>query len=160
MENIRIKKPFLETKKEQIESKENEQNKNDSNKTDEDSTIYLLSAIGNNIRNIREIRKITMKELAKKSSLSENYLSYIERGMQNLTVNKMENIAKALSLDADLFLYKNMEASKILKIFELRCKLHNYSYEILIDIEIIIERFEHIILEAKKIELSNKKEDN
>ncbi len=59
----------------------------------------LLSALCTNIKNIRESRKMTQKDLAYKSKLSLSTITAIEqRSLQNLNLSTLTAICKALKI--------------------------------------------------------------
>ncbi|MEW5722294.1 MAG: cupin domain-containing protein [Thermodesulfobacteriota bacterium] len=67
-----------------------------------DSHDNLL--LGDNIRNVRKLRKISLKQLSTKTDLSTSFLSQLERGMVNVSVDNLRKIAKSLGLRmVDLF---------------------------------------------------------
>ena len=50
------------------------------------------------IRAARKSKRLTLKEVSKKSKISVNYLSQIERGRSNPTVGTIKKITDALSM--------------------------------------------------------------
>ena len=62
-----------------------------------------------NIRKIRKADGMSLKELGSKVNLSATYLSKLERGMANPSINTLQKIAKALDTDVRLFLEANGE---------------------------------------------------
>src|SRR5579884_1425962 len=63
----------------------------------------LQEIIGKVIRQERQIRRLTIKELGDKAGLSEIYVGEIERGQKYPSAKVLESIAQALELDlADL----------------------------------------------------------
>lgn len=61
--------------------------------------------IGGNIRKFRREQKLTQKELAKRIGINNSsYISRVEKGKQNVNMNTLEKISKALSIELrDLF---------------------------------------------------------
>ena len=60
--------------------------------------------IGRRIRSLRRLKDLTQEELGERSLLSGKYIGEIERGVANVTIDAMENIAKGLEVDLiDLF---------------------------------------------------------
>ena len=53
---------------------------------------------GMNIRRARRFKEISQEELAFKADISRNYLSDVERGVRNISIDNMEALAKALEL--------------------------------------------------------------
>lgn len=64
----------------------------------------IMYKIGIRIRIERKKRKFSQEKLAELANLNRNFIGMIERGETNITVVKLENIAKALDLEIkDLF---------------------------------------------------------
>ncbi|MFH1519934.1 MAG: XRE family transcriptional regulator [Candidatus Omnitrophota bacterium] len=59
--------------------------------------------IGNKIRNIRLNKRMTLKELSQKVSLTKSFLSQLERGRTSPSVNSLEKIAQALDTKVACF---------------------------------------------------------
>lgn len=51
------------------------------------------------LKDIRKIKKISQKDLARQISISQAHLSYIERGQRNPTVSVIEEICEALDCE-------------------------------------------------------------
>ncbi len=58
-----------------------------------------LRVIGQEIKKYREERKLTLKELSKKTGIKEKYLKKIEEGQTDYPLDKLLFIADALNLD-------------------------------------------------------------
>lgn len=55
--------------------------------------------IGNRVKNIREkVLKISQREFAKLTNLDPTYISRVESGKQNLTIETLEQICMAFNL--------------------------------------------------------------
>jgi transcriptional regulator with XRE-family HTH domain len=54
--------------------------------------------VGMNIRTCRTDAGLTLEELAEKAELSWPYLSEIERGRENISLDKLAQLAKALNV--------------------------------------------------------------
>lgn len=54
--------------------------------------------VGKNIRACRTSAGLTLEELAEKADLSWPYLSEIERGRENISLDKLAQLAKALGV--------------------------------------------------------------
>ena len=63
--------------------------------------------IGRRIRSIRKMRKLTQAELAERTGLSVPYISHIENGIKQASLQAIVNIAEILDCTADNFLYEN-----------------------------------------------------
>jgi transcriptional regulator with XRE-family HTH domain len=60
--------------------------------------------VGERLRAIRKLRRITLKTVADRAELSESFLSQLERGRANASVASLKRIAAALGVNvADLF---------------------------------------------------------
>jgi transcriptional regulator with XRE-family HTH domain len=63
----------------------------------------LQEIVGKVIRQERQLRQMTIKELGEKAGLSEIYVGEIERGQKYPSAKVLESLARALDLDlADL----------------------------------------------------------
>jgi transcriptional regulator with XRE-family HTH domain len=60
----------------------------------------LLNKVGQNIKKYREARSITQNELSEVCGLHRNYVSSVERGERNLSLNTLEKIASGLNIKA------------------------------------------------------------
>ena len=56
------------------------------------------SIVGKNIRFFRKKAELTLEKLAEKAEMDWTYLSQIERGRENISVDKLARIAKALGI--------------------------------------------------------------
>lgn len=63
-----------------------------------------MNNIGQKIRELRKEQNLTLRELAKKASISFSYLGDIERGRTNPSLETLRNIAKALRIPASFLL--------------------------------------------------------
>jgi len=60
--------------------------------------------VGDRLRAIRRLRRITLKTVAERAELSESFLSQVERGRANASVASLKRISAALGVNvADLF---------------------------------------------------------
>ena len=66
-------------------------------------TFAILDG-GNPIRVWRKYKKIKLNELAKKVGISASYLSQIENGKRNPTIDRLKLIATALRVDPELLI--------------------------------------------------------
>jgi len=65
-----------------------------------------VAAFGDYVRSQRKLAQLSLRQLADLTSLSNPYLSKLERGMHQPSVNAVANIAKALGLPAESLLAK------------------------------------------------------
>ncbi len=63
-----------------------------------------LDTIGKNIRKFHEIKKLRQEDLAKKTDLTTNYISMIERGEKIPSLETFINILNSLGVSADMVL--------------------------------------------------------
>ena len=60
--------------------------------------------VGERLRAIRRLRRVTLKTVAERADLSESFLSQVERGRANASIASLKRIAAALGVNvADLF---------------------------------------------------------
>lgn len=52
--------------------------------------------IGANVKRLREAQGLSQEELADRANMHRTYISQIERAVKNVTVIKLEQVAKAL----------------------------------------------------------------
>lgn len=67
------------------------------NKMQNDSE--LLKIIAKNIVKLRKQKKLSQEDLAFKSGVNSTYLGYVENAKHNISILKLEDIAKALEVD-------------------------------------------------------------
>ncbi len=58
--------------------------------------MKILVKIGTRIKEIREKKKLTQEQLAKKSKLDRTFINHVENGRRNLSVQSLEKILKGL----------------------------------------------------------------
>lgn len=64
--------------------------------------MSLRKVVGDNIRALREDRDIAQDELAHQSDIHPTYLSGVETGKRNITLNVLERIARALGVSEEV----------------------------------------------------------
>lgn len=62
--------------------------------------MELARTFGRNVRRVRNLRGITLEDLAHDVGLSYSYVGEIERGRRNPTLGIVERIAKTLNVSA------------------------------------------------------------
>lgn len=67
--------------------------------------------IGQRIKELRKKKKITLKELGKKTDLSASFLSQVERGVSSMTITTLKKVADALDVPIGELVEMNMENS-------------------------------------------------
>ena len=63
----------------------------------------LLLEISNLIKTLRKEKNFTQDELAYRAGLDRTYVSGVERGIRNLTINSLESIISALEVSPEYF---------------------------------------------------------
>lgn len=72
--------------------------------------------LGSRIKSLREYRKMTQEQLAERAGMNPVYLSNIERGKENPTLNVIIRISIALKIEMwELFDFKHETSSKALR---------------------------------------------
>jgi transcriptional regulator with XRE-family HTH domain len=69
--------------------------------------MNIRKIIGNNVRDLRNIKGLTQRELAELAKLHTVYISSVERGKPNITVENLAVIAKALRVPAHILLVED-----------------------------------------------------
>lgn len=70
----------------------------------------ITKRVGINIRSIRKAQNLTIDELAEKCDFQPPYLSDIERGARNITLQTLNKILNALEVDASSVLIPEKKA--------------------------------------------------
>src|SRR5215813_3065351 len=65
----------------------------------------LLSSVGSAVRRLREARDFSRRELAKRSGVSERFLAGLEGGQANISVARLQDLARALGSSAGELLF-------------------------------------------------------
>lgn len=66
-------------------------------------TGLLLRRIAQTVRELRLEKQLSQEELAHRSGLDRTYISGVERGVRNLTVNSLESIITSLGVSTTHF---------------------------------------------------------
>jgi len=74
----------------------------------------LRSNFGKRLKELRKARGLTQENLAEKTGFEPSYLSDIERGSRNITIDNIEKIAKGFGVDAYklFFFHHNFKHNK------------------------------------------------
>ncbi len=79
-----------------------------------DSTAHTLTAIGLRIRELRQVRGMTLQALADASDLSPSMLSLVERGRASPSIGSLVVIASALGVTmSDLIVYEPVSEERL-----------------------------------------------
>lgn len=62
------------------------------------SSQPLLRKVGDRVRSARATAGLSQEELAHRAGLDRSYMSGIERGVRNVTLLKLQSVARALRL--------------------------------------------------------------
>src|ERR1700737_1802295 len=65
----------------------------------------LLSAVGAAVRRLRDDRDLSRRELAGRSGVSERFLAELESGQGNISVARLQDVARALGSSAGELLF-------------------------------------------------------
>lgn len=76
-------------------------------------SMELSKIIGQNARRMRKALRLNQDDFAAKAKLSQQQISKIERGSQNVTLKSIAKLAKAFDVpDIELFLPPDMEVRR------------------------------------------------
>jgi transcriptional regulator with XRE-family HTH domain len=73
------------------------------------ATIDLKKSLGTAIRTQRELLRISQEELAHRAGLHRTYISDLERGIRNPSVESIEKLARALQVSASKLFEQSAE---------------------------------------------------
>jgi transcriptional regulator with XRE-family HTH domain len=60
--------------------------------------MEIKSKIGKRIKEVREIKKMSQKDLAYSADLDRSYIASVENGQRNISIVNLEKIAAALEV--------------------------------------------------------------
>lgn len=63
----------------------------------------MRERVGLNVQRLRRAKDYSQEELAHRADIHQTYLSGVERGRRNPSIQVLERIAKALSVDIEEF---------------------------------------------------------
>ncbi len=76
--------------------------------------MNILAVFGDNVRHYRIERNLSQEAFAKKCGLHRTYISAVERHKRSISLNNIQKIAEALSVDTYLlFLEPGMTVPRI-----------------------------------------------
>lgn len=75
----------------------------------------MFSQIGSKINELRVEKKLTLKDLSRKTNLSVGFLSQLERGLTTVAIDSLESISRALGVDISLFFTAAKEQNEIIQ---------------------------------------------
>jgi transcriptional regulator with XRE-family HTH domain len=83
---------------------------------DRSATYFDSIAVGERLRAVRHLRRLTLVEVANKAELSESFVSQVERGRTNASIASLQRLAAAIGLTmADLFDPDGHPRARVLK---------------------------------------------
>ena len=94
-------------------------------------------ALGERIYEARKRRKLTQSDLAEMAGISNTYLSHIENGSKNMSMDTFIDIVNALGVTADELLIDNIRADNMLlgdKVSEVLKGCSAYEKRVMLDI--------------------------
>lgn len=94
-----------------------------------------ITNIGNKIKEIRTSKNLTLKQLSEKTNLSIGFLSQVERGLSNIAIDSLQDVANALEVEITVFIQGDQEdesKNPVIRNFEKKCSvinpiLHSYN---------------------------------
>jgi transcriptional regulator with XRE-family HTH domain len=69
----------------------------------------LFTAVASTVKHYRKINSMSQEELADSAGLDRTYISGVERGVRNITLDSLEQIINALGIDILTFFTKLFE---------------------------------------------------
>lgn len=74
----------------------------------------MVTDIGKAIKDLRNAKKLTLKDLSDKTGLSTGYLSQLERGLTTIAIDSLDTLAKALGVDLSYFILSNDNREEVI----------------------------------------------
>ncbi len=65
--------------------------------------VEIKSKIGNRIKELRDVKQMSQKDLAYASDLDRSYIASVENGQRNISIVNIEKIANALGENLTTF---------------------------------------------------------
>lgn len=72
-------------------------------------TRELINRVAYTLKQLRKAKGLSQEELAERASLDRTYISGVERGVRNITLESLELIICALDCSIETFLKKLLE---------------------------------------------------
>lgn len=67
------------------------------------AVVEIKSKIGNRIKELRDVKQLSQKDLAYASDLDRSYIASVENGQRNISIVNIEKIANALGENLTTF---------------------------------------------------------
>jgi len=75
--------------------------------------------VGERLRAIRLLRRLTLREVADTAGVSESFVSQLERGRSSASVATLQRLAAAVGIEiSDLFAYESQSGPRVLRRYE------------------------------------------
>lgn len=76
--------------------------------------MKIQEKLGKRIKQIRELKGLTQEDFEEASGINARYLSALERGQKNVTVQILEKVAKTLNIEVlDLFYFESKDQKSL-----------------------------------------------
>ncbi|WP_042275806.1 helix-turn-helix domain-containing protein [[Clostridium] dakarense] len=75
--------------------------------------MLTIKNIGEKVKQLRNAKGLTLKELGEKTNLSSGFLSQFERGMTTIAIDSLEDIASIFGVDLSFFFEKSVKNDSI-----------------------------------------------
>jgi len=69
----------------------------------------LVTAVASTVRHFRKENGMSQEDLADRAGLDRTYISGVERGVRNITLDSLEQIVNAFEIDLQTFFTKLFE---------------------------------------------------
>lgn len=66
--------------------------------------MLISKKLGENIKKIRTLKKMTQGDICRALDMDRGYMSAIENGKKNITIQQLERLAQALDVSVDKLL--------------------------------------------------------
>jgi len=66
--------------------------------------MLISKRLGENIKKIRTLKKMSQGDICRALDMDRGYMSAIENGKKNITIQQLERLAQALGVSADKLL--------------------------------------------------------
>jgi transcriptional regulator with XRE-family HTH domain len=71
--------------------------------------MELRKVLGNNLKFLRQARRMSQETLAHEADIDRTYISSIERGVYATSIDVLDRLAKALGVEASELLRRNLK---------------------------------------------------
>lgn len=101
-----------------------------------DHQLLDYQAIGQKFKSLRQAQGITQEELARRCNISASYLSHIEAGNRNLSLETFSALCRELSVSSDFILFDQLPKNDTSgqKLLDLAKEKGDTSFEIFLSV--------------------------